>query len=489
MSATSTSPPPDSGALAPGATRPAVGPGASPASATRAAANPAGAPPSSPSWFASLGDTHGRPLTHRLLRFAVFAAVTFLPYLVLPRTWIGAAWVAAKLAGTPFPLAAALSGTSTIPGRLLAFHALALAAWWLPGAWRVRAAAAGALGIGLGLGIIDVPSLVALTLFSALMWGVFHLPVPRWLMLGAVVAGPLALRGLAHAAGWEALDRSGTSLGLLVLLWYACYQVTTGKAAGFSSYAAYLQTRFFMEGPVLAPEDVRGDADRGLAALRWAGVKALVIALAARVVAFQVERLLPGGWRAATGFELLGYSYLNYIALSCVLVFSYNLPLGLMRLLGFPVRDNFSWWFLARTPNEHWQRWNMLFREWLITFTFYPMMRARRPLFVSVMGTLLISGALHLYGRMFGGHLHADGALLILAYWVANGLAIYAVLAVPRRFPRLTARLRLAESRAWWAVGWLLTNVFYAVLFFLHHECAGLAEAAAYLGRLAGGAA
>jgi hypothetical protein len=441
-------------------------------------------------WAESLGGPlrGGNPAAS-VRRFTLFAIVTCLPYLVMPRTWVLAGWAVSRLAGRSLELAPALAATAAIPGRLLVFHVLVLLAWWLPGAWRVKAAVVGALAIGLGFGIIDVPSLCALTLLAALMWGVFHLPIPRFLMLCAVVAGPLALRGLAHAAGWEALDRTGTSLGLLVLLWYACYQVTTGKATGFADYAGYLQTRFFMEGPVLAPDDVRGGSDRGLDALRWAGVKALAIALFARVVVFQIDRRLPGAWQDAAGLELLLYSYLNYVALSCALVFSYNLPLGLMRLLGFPVRDNFSWWFLARTPNEHWRRWNMLFREWLITFTFYPMMRAKRPLFVAIMSTLLISGVLHVYGRLFGGPLPVGTMLLILTYWVANGLAIYVVVSFPRQFPRLTARLRLAESRAWWVVGWLATNAFYAVLFFLHHDCAGLADAVAYLGRLTGSGA
>lgn len=428
------------------------------------------------------------PGARRLLSFGAFALLSSLPYLLLTGLWARFAVVLqqAGLLGAAWPT---IESTAPVPGRLVGFHLVALAAWWAPGAWRWIGISVATLGMGVVVDLLEPAPIAVFFAVCALMYGLFLCPVPRPVKLAFVVIVPLALRWVGHEAGWQTLDRTGTSLGLLVALWYACYEVTTQRPFSFPRYMGYLQTRLFMEGPVLSPEDVRASGLREIDAVRWSGFKTLAVALAARSVSFHIERWLGADWRDATGATLLGYSYLNYLSLSLGLVFSYNLALGAMRLFGLPVRDNFEGWLWARTPNEHWRRWNVLFREWIITFTFYPIMRARKNLFLAVMLTLATSGVLHLYGMIFGGPLPPETIALIMGYWLVNGLAIYVVVSFPRWFPAAVDRLRLADHPAWWVTGWLLTNVFYAVLFFLHHECRSFAEAGAFFSRLAGGGA
>lgn len=419
---------------------------------------------------------HGRILTSLL---------SFVPYLFLGQTWLLVAWIVRRVAIEPSAPMPDFESVATVPGRYVAFHALFLVVLWIPRRWQVRAAALGALGLGIGAGIVDVASVAALGVFALAFWGVFRLPIPRWAMLAGIVVGVPAVRTLGETMGWDAVARPSLSTGLIVVLWYACYHVTTGKAIGLLHYIGYVKTRLFMEGPVFTIPDFTRAPEKKIAATRMHGVEALVIAMFSRSLSHHIAQLLEAGsWATAQGVALLGYSYAHYLGVAFGLVASYNLYLGLLRLFGLPIRDNFNWWILARTPNEHWKRWNLLLREWLITFTFYPMMRARIPLFVSIMATLLVSGLLHVFAHVGTAPLDFERAAITMLYWTVNGLAIYVVVAVPRAKPQLVERFGFRERRAWWVAGWLATSAFYAVMVTMSHTSDNFGDVAAYLGRL-----
>lgn len=423
-------------------------------------------------------------------RFALVAALSFVPYLFAEQTWVLLGWAARSLAaGARLPLPSA-EGLSAIPGRLVAFHLLFLATYWLPRVARYWTIAAGALAVGLALRLFDWQSIAALAAVALAFYVLFRASVPRWSMLLTILVAAPVVRALGRAYDWSGLDRSGITIGLIVCLWYACYQLTTNKPLPVPNYLGYVGTRLFMEGPVFTVQEFEPAGRDRLDAVRLAGLRVLAIALFCRTVSVELDAFLEArAWRSAGGFELLGYSYLNYVALSCEVVFGYDLALGLLRLFGLPVRNNFDWWILARTPNEHWRRWNLLFREWLVTFTFYPMMRAKTGLFPSIMATLLASGALHLLAHAAEGALTVDQALLTMSYWALNGLLIWVVVDFPRRFPGITARLGLDNRWYWSLTGWALTSAFYAIAYYINREAESLADVPAYLARLFGGAA
>lgn len=423
-------------------------------------------------------------------RFLLLAAASFLPYLALGQTWLLLGWIArVAAAGQRLPLPD-FSAVSTVPGRLIPFHALFLLCYWIPAPWNLRVGAACALGLGVGLGLLDPVSLAVLFGVASGLYGLFHLPVPRWSKLTAVVLTVLGLHYAARQFEMTTLDTPGMVVGLLVVFWYACFQVTTHKPMTYTGYLGYTHTRLFMEGPVFTPQEFAPAAAPQADEVRLGGVRVLISALVCKTLSFHIGLFLAArDWKAAGGLALLGYSYLNYLAVCFGVVFSYNLMLGVLRLFGLPVRDNFASWILARTPNEHWRRWNLLFREWLVTFTFFPMMRARINLFFCVMATLLISGVIHVAANASGGVFSLADFTLTMGYWAVNGLLIFVVVDFPHRFPRLTAKLRLEESRLWSAAGWLLTSALYAVLFYLNRECKTLADVPAYFARLFGGAA
>jgi len=431
-------------------------------------------------------DRRSLPAT-RIGRFALLSALSIVPYLFVEQTWVLLGWaLRSAAAGTRLPLPS-FAGLSTIPGRLVAFHALALVACWMPRAVRYWVIAGGALAGGLAMRLFDLPSIAVLAGVAIAFYLLFQLKVPRWSMLLAILVAAPGVRALGQVTGWLGLDRSGITSGLIVCLWYACYQLTTRKPFPVPRYLGYVGTRLFMEGPVFTVQEFAATDGARADAVRLAGLKVLAIGLFCRTVSVEIGDLLAANsWREASGLPLLGYSYLNYVALSCEVVFGYDLALGLLRLIGLPIRNNFDWWILARTPNEHWRRWNLLFREWLVTFTFYPMMRGKWALFPSVMATLLASGGLHVLAHAAEGALTWQQAVLTMSYWSLNGLLIWLVVDFPRRFPGITAKLGLDRRWYWSLTGWVLTSTFYAIAYYINREAETLADVPAYFARLLG---
>jgi hypothetical protein len=113
-------------------------------------------------------------------------------------------------------------------------------------------------------------------------------------------------------------------------------------------------------------------------------------------------------------------------------------------------------------------------------------MRSKRWLFVAVMAALIVSGLLH---QLFNIVVIRPGFYKIgsaMTYWVINGLAIYAVIKFPMKFPRVTKFLGIKESNIWSIIGILMTSAFYAVL---HHSTSlnRYSEVVDYLSRLVSG--
>ena len=75
-------------------------------------------------------------------------------------------------------------------------------------------------------------------------------------------------------------------------------------------------------------------------------------------------------------------------------------------------------------------------------------------------------------------------SVLYMLYWTVNGLAIYAVIKVPQRFPRLVSALGMRSSLAWSVFGLVATSSFYAVLHGVRSSCRDWSEVAGFFARL-----
>ena len=434
----------------------------------------------------------GRPGAARLTQdhFLFFALSAAGLALLMPRTLAVIRYAIERFVlGMPVakPL---LAGWPSLPNMLLPMVAMGLLAFFASPSARLKALLVLSAAFGFAFGYLDLPSLLMFALFGAAGFAVIRLPISR--LAAALILGLLAAGLLCLSVFWRqdsAIVTVATfQTTLIPALWYSAYQhKAPRRPLEMRQFAAYLYVRFF-SGPVFTYPDMFSPVSGArLLEVRLGGMKALYVAAVASIAAAGTDLL----WQRVhvnetIGLPLLLMSYAGYVGERCKIVVGFNVVAGIMRLFGVPIRDNFQYWLLARTPNEHWQRWNLLFREWVITFVFFPIMKAKRWLFAAVMAALLASGLLHVVPAVVTQAQTPFASLMQMGYWVANGLAIYLVIKIPAMFPRLVPALRMPGSRAWSVVGVVATSSFYAVLYGVRVTSNNWTDVTRYFERLAG---
>lgn len=164
-----------------------------------------------------------------------------------------------------------------------------------------------------------------------------------------------------------------------------------------------------------------------------AGVEAAGASAAARAVSFYVYPL---------------FLYVNFAGYCDVVI-------GLGRLAGVRLPENFDRPFVSTNIQEFWQRWHITFSNWARDHVGYPLQLllrrrrwpARRSLIVSVTAVFTFVGLWH--GARWG----------FVLFGVLHALAVLAVPAWKALEPRLLgerARAWLAHSRSGWALRWVL---------------------------------
>jgi len=122
-----------------------------------------------------------------------------------------------------------------------------------------------------------------------------------------------------------------------------------------------------------------------------------------------------------------------------------DMAIGLMRMFGFRILENFNYPYIARSIREFWRRWHISLSNWFRDYLYIPLGgnrkgEARR--FVNLFTTMLLGGIWHGAGWTFviWGGMH--GAAQTIAHgWVAIGKH--------RRLPRIPGWL-----------GWPITMIF-----------------------------
>jgi hypothetical protein len=327
--------------------------------------------------------------------------------------------------------------------------------------------------------------------YVAALFGLAKLPLSRYAVFAigvALAAGTYAFlsRQPAEAAGGIASLMAQMTM-IVPLIWYTMTAEVPGRRRLKPLQHGLYHYLRLLRAPVLTFKDVFGPTKDSLAQIRFEGFKTLYTVLASVIVIDLIGRYAARVNEAElTGWPMLSYAYLHYVRSHLVFVVGINTVIAGLRLFGVPVRDNFNHWLLARTPNEHWRRWNVLMREWIVSFIFFPLMRSRRGLFLAVMASLIGSGLLHIMPRVLGVATEWRKISIIMAYWVVNGIAIYAFIKIPQAAPRLVERLGMRTNRLWWAAGIAFTSAFYGVLVHARYSCDTWDEVGAYFQRLLG---
>jgi D-alanyl-lipoteichoic acid acyltransferase DltB (MBOAT superfamily) len=122
------------------------------------------------------------------------------------------------------------------------------------------------------------------------------------------------------------------------------------------------------------------------------------------------------------------FMYLNFSGYCDVVI-------GLGRLVGFKIPENFKNPFVAANVQEFWQRWHITFSEWVRDFVFYPLLTTLR------MGPLRKRGALAqtlatLVAFVFVGMWHGPAPAFAL-FGLLHGLAVLAIAPWGRLIERL----------------------------------------------------
>lgn len=126
-----------------------------------------------------------------------------------------------------------------------------------------------------------------------------------------------------------------------------------------------------------------------------------------------------------------------------------DMAIGIARLFGYRIMENFNWPYLARNVSDFWKRWHMSLTGWFRDYLFIPLGGSRGTLGFVIRNTLIvmaITGLWHGAGWhfVFWGLYHAMGLIILRLY---------------RKYllPELSRRGHFLESRPAVALSILLT--------------------------------
>ena len=175
-----------------------------------------------------------------------------------------------------------------------------------------------------------------------------------------------------------------------------------------------------MEGPICrygemssqrwAGEPVRArNVAHGALRIAWGAAKIIIVADRVNLFVKPVFAH-PGQW----GGTVIALSAVLYtLQLYCDFSGTMDIVLGVGRIFGIRLPENFRQPFFSRTASEFWQRWHITLGAWLRDYVFYP---------VSLSGPVkrFAHAARTLLGMRAGSVL--SGGVALLAVWVLNGL-------------------------------------------------------------------
>jgi len=171
---------------------------------------------------------------------------------------------------------------------------------------------------------------------------------------------------------------------------------------------------------------------RNTGTIAWGALKFYALG---PVVQRAVENLhlwaYEGGGPAGLGPRALMWGFMTLQVVDTFVRFSgfSDMAVGVSRLLGFQLYDNFDRPLLATSPLRFWQGWHVSAYRWLMTHVFYPSWEHRQVL-LKIQTTFLASVAWHF---SIAQRHDADAAVQLLCAGALYGFGVWAVAAVGRR--------------------------------------------------------
>lgn len=104
------------------------------------------------------------------------------------------------------------------------------------------------------------------------------------------------------------------------------------------------------------------------------------------------------------------YAYLDFSAYS-------DMAIGLSRIFGYRVCENFNWPILAVNVKDYWRRWHMSLSGWCMRNVYLPTLMASKNPYLPLYATMLAVGLWHSFNlSWFGWAIHHATGLAVVTY-------------------------------------------------------------------------
>ena len=278
------------------------------------------------------------------------------------------------------------------------------------------------LAVYAGYGMAGFAYLAAAVLISYGA-GLMTKKVP-WIAIVSVIlnAGMLVLLKLQPVTGMELISAMGVSYFTLQIISYNI-DVYKGKYPAernlfrYSLFVTYLPHLFL--GPIdrfptvrdalfvnrrITFEGVLSGATRAL----WGGFKKLVIASRLAVITGAISAA-PDTYQGAYALAaMVLYAFQLYADFSGGM----DLVLGISRMLGVRLSENFDVPYLSQSIQEFWRRWHMTLGSWLKEYVYIPLggnRKGKLRKYINLVVTFLVSGLWHGIEYLLWGLFHGIG--------------------------------------------------------------------------------
>ena len=307
--------------------------------------------------------------------------------------------------------------------------------------------------------------LAGFTLLSFLVGGAVRGARRVSLMLAGVT---VCVAALAYAKTRLTPLPVGVSFYALQAIAYIvdCYRGNAGPAAGLLDYSLYMS--FFPRltaGPIVRAEEFLPQLARRVLVDSTALWEALVLVsfgmfkklVIADNLAAAADPIFANPHTSPSRILLATYAFT--VQIYCDFSGYTDMALGVARLFGYQLPENFNWPYLSRNPADFWRRWHISLSNWLREYIFFslPGQRSKLKIFpyVNFLITMLICGVWHGTGWTFvlWGLYH--GVLLAGYYAIRGGRrrASARPNAPPKRLATLCSILLMQQLAA---IGWIL---------------------------------
>jgi alginate O-acetyltransferase complex protein AlgI len=209
---------------------------------------------------------------------------------------------------------------------------------------------------------------------------------------------------------------------------------------------AMLRYQLFVPVMIVGPINLMPSFERELALRRFhredlaVGAERALIGLAMATVLISKGVLAIGFWAVALSYHLPPFaaewllSAVDWVRIYCVFAGLSSFAIGVARMMGIRIAENFDRPFVSRSLMEFWTRWHISLSNWCRDYVFRPLTAATRQPVLGLAAAMVAIGLWH------------DTSFYYIAWglWQAAGIALNRMLIGQARRLRMTVPSRMA---------------------------------------------